>query len=273
MEKSDTPVEQQIEQAAEQQQQQEEKKEHSRHAGHHKRAGHDPEHAIVEEAEPAPHQNESKHARAEGKRTKAATAGQVAGGKIGGEHKFQKDPAFLKTRLAYFDELLAEQQKRFAELPSQPITVTLPDGAKKEGEAFKTSPYDIARGISKQFAEKVVVSKVRYPEGRIASLDAELVNPEVDAEKKGDGWMQWDATRPLEGSCELQLFTFDTPEGKECFWHSSAHVLGETLEQQFGVQLCSGPPTDSGFFYDSYTGSDVSYPPPAFLYPRPFLLP
>jgi len=70
--------------------------------------------------------------------------------------------------------------------------------------------------------------------------------------------MQWDATRPLEGNCELQLYTFDQPEGKETFWHSSSHVLGETLEQEFGVQLCHGPPTDSGFFYDSYTGKDVS---------------
>lgn len=70
--------------------------------------------------------------------------------------------------------------------------------------------------------------------------------------------MQWDATRPLEGNCEIQLFTFDQPEGKETFWHSSSHVLGETLEQEFGVQLCHGPPTDSGFFYDSYTGKDVS---------------
>jgi threonyl-tRNA synthetase len=69
--------------------------------------------------------------------------------------------------------------------------------------------------------------------------------------------MLWDATRPLEGNCEIKLFTFDDPEGKETFWHSSAHVLGETLEQEFGVQLCYGPPTDSGFFYDSYTGQDI----------------
>ena len=111
--------------------------------------------------------------------------------------------------------------------------------------------------ISKQFAEKVVVSSVRYPSGRITTLDTGLENPEAKAEKEGDGWMQWDATRPLEGNCDLKLFTFNDPEGKETFWHSSAHVLGETLEQEFGVQLCHGPPTDAGFFYDSYTGSDI----------------
>jgi threonyl-tRNA synthetase len=79
-------------------------------------------------------------------------------------------------------------------------------------------------------AEKIVVSKVRYPNGRLPNLDEGLINPEETASKQGDGWMFWDATRPLEGNCELQLFTFDNPEGKETFWHSSAHVLGETLE-------------------------------------------
>ena len=41
------------------------------------------------------------------------------------------------------------------------------------------------------------------------------------------------------------------------FWHSSAHVLGESLEREFGVHLCHGPPTENGFFYDAYTGKDV----------------
>lgn len=63
--------------------------------------------------------------------------------------------------------------------------------------------------------------------------------------------------RPLEGNCELKLFKFEDPEGKETFWHSSAHILGQTLENEFGVHLCHGPPTDSGFFYDSYSGKDI----------------
>lgn len=102
------------------------------------------------------------------------------------------------------------------------------------------------------------MAKVRYPNGRIATLDEDLSNPEEDASKEGDGWMQYDVTRPFEGDVSLVLFTFDSPEGKECFWHSSAHVLGESLELEFGVHLTHGPPTDSGFFYDSYTGGDVS---------------
>jgi hypothetical protein len=55
--------------------------------------------------------------------------------------------------------------------------------------------------ISKQLAEKIVVSKVSYPEGRIATLDDGLTNPEADKENNGNGWIMWDATRPLEGNC------------------------------------------------------------------------
>lgn len=107
-------------------------------------------------------------------------------------------------------------------------------------------------------AEKIIVAKVRYPNGRIMTLDDNLSNPEEDASKEGDGWMQYDVTRPFEGDVHLVMFQFDSPEGKETFWHSSAHVLGETLELEFGVHLTHGPPTDTGFFYDSYTGNDVS---------------
>lgn len=48
-----------------------------------------------------------------------------------------------------------------------------------------------------------MVSKVRYPDGRIATLDDGLINPEATAEKEGEGWMFWDATRPLEGNCNI----------------------------------------------------------------------
>lgn len=69
--------------------------------------------------------------------------------------------------------------------------------------------------------------------------------------------MDYDATRPLEGSCEIKLLQFSDDAGRETFWHSSAHVLGETLEVEFGVHLTHGPPTEDGFFYDSYTGKDM----------------
>lgn len=40
----------------------------------------------------------------------------------------------------------------------------------------------------------------------------------------------WDMARPLEGDCELKIFKFDSPEGRDTFWHSSAHILGQVYE-------------------------------------------
>jgi threonyl-tRNA synthetase len=91
---------------------------------------------------------------------------------------------------------------------------------------------DVAAGISKSLAKKVVVAKV-------------------------DGAHVWDAFRPLEGDCALQLLSFDDPDGRETFWHSSAHVLGEALELEFGVDLTIGPALEEGFYYDCYMGDRV----------------
>ena len=47
------------------------------------------------------------------------------------------------------------------------------------------------------------MAKVRYPGPRVGTLDVNLKNPEAENEAKNEGWMAWDATRLLEGSCEL----------------------------------------------------------------------
>ena len=143
-------------------------------------------------------------------------------------------------------------------MPQEAITITLPDGNQKQGVSFKTTPLDVAKMISNQLAKQIIVAQVRYPDGRVATLDDALQNPEEEKSEVGEGWMDYDATRPLEGNCEIKLLKFDDPKGRETFWHSSAHVLGETLELEFGVHLTHGPPTTEGFFYDSYTGVDVS---------------
>ena len=62
-------------------------------------------------------------------------------------------------------------------------------------------------------------------------------------------------TRPLEGDCIMELISFDQKEGKEVFWHSSAHLLGQSLETNFGAWLCHGPSLEQGFFYDSFMGT------------------
>jgi len=131
----------------------------------------------------------------------------------------------------------------------------LPDGNVKEGTSFETTPLKVAEGISKQLAKKIIVAKVRVL-NRVATLDEGLMDPESEKATDPNAFVFWDATRPFEGDVELQLLQFTDDEGKETFWHSSAHVLGETLELEYGVHLTHGPPTQDGFFYDSFAGKD-----------------
>lgn len=65
----------------------------------------------------------------------------------------------------------------------------------------------------------------------------------------------YDLIRPLEGDCELNILDFEDPLGKQVFWHSSAHILGEALELDYGCALCIGPPLQKGFYYDAYIGN------------------
>lgn len=109
------------------------------------------------------------------------------------------------------------------------ITITFPDGAKKEFEAGITA-LDIAKSISEGLARKVLAAKV---------------NGEV-----------WDATRPISNDAELLLLTWDDTDGKKTFWHSSAHLMAEAVEAMFpGVKFWVGPALDSGgFYYDMDLG-------------------
>ncbi|TKY90330.1 hypothetical protein EX895_000328 [Sporisorium graminicola] len=142
--------------------------------------------------------------------------------------EFSPKPAYFDHRIAMFEKLKAEQDAEFAAKPRQPITVTMPDGSKRQGTSYETSPMDIAKEISKSLSERIVISKV----------DDNL----------------WDLERPLEADCKLELFDFESPEGKRVFWHSSAHVLGEACEKHYGCHLCIGPPTEEGFFYEMAMG-------------------
>lgn len=152
-------------------------------------------------------------------------------GSIGGEFILQKTPSFLKDRVDVFDKYYAKMIAEIEAKPHDKITVTLPDGSTKEGEAWKTTPLDIANQISSGLAQHVVAAKVD------------------DA--------MYDLTRVLEKSCTLKLLKFEDEEGKNVFWHSSAHMLGEALENYYGVKLCTGPAVQDGFYYDAYMGGNV----------------
>src|SRR5690606_16807239 len=57
--------------------------------------------------------------------------------------------------------------------------------------------------------------------------------------------------RPLHRDVRLKLLTWDDPEGRSTFWHSSAHLLAEALEAIFPeTKFGIGPPIDNGFYYD-----------------------
>lgn len=157
--------------------------------------------------------------------------------------------------MAIWDAAFEKQEAAYKELPREPIEITMPDGSKREGTSFETSPMDIANQISKQLAKKVVVAKVRF-ESRVATLDEGLACIDEDEEEVKEDWILYDLTRPLEGNCELELLKFEDAEGKIAFRHSSAHVLGQVMECLYGVQLCYGPPTTDGFYYDAYCGQE-----------------
>eukprot|EP00440_Ansanella_granifera_P043333 gb/GFBE01046974.1/.p1 GENE.gb/GFBE01046974.1/~~gb/GFBE01046974.1/.p1 ORF type:complete len:890 (+),score=287.08 gb/GFBE01046974.1/:1-2670(+) len=179
-------------------------------------------------------------------------------GKFEGEFKVQKKAPYIEHRLKVWDRLYKKHQGTLASQPRKAIKVELPDGTVKEGKAFETSPMDIASSISKGLADSAVVAKVIYKEAvdslkQCVVADVEEDEPEQQ-EEEGEQSILWDMTRPLEGSCRLELLKFDHPQGQDVFWHSSAHILGQALEREFGCHLTIGPALESGFYYDGYFG-------------------
>lgn len=104
------------------------------------------------------------------------------------------------------------------------IHIQLPDGAVKTFDAGVT-PLEVARSISEGLARNVLAAKVN---GKV-----------------------WDATRAIPEDASLQLLTWNDSEGKTVFWHSSAHLLAEALEELFPqIKLGIGPAIENGFYYD-----------------------
>ncbi len=112
------------------------------------------------------------------------------------------------------------------------ITITLPDGAQKQYESGVT-PMDVAMGISEGLARNVISASVN-------GTKVETVTP-------------------ITEDAKLVLYTWNDKAGKETFWHSSAHVLAQTLEHLYpGIKLSIGPAIENGFYYDVDLGDDRS---------------
>ncbi len=104
------------------------------------------------------------------------------------------------------------------------INISFPDGAVRQYEAG-VSALDIAKSISEGLARKVLAASV---------------NGQV-----------WDATRAITTDSALKLLTWDDADGKNTFWHSSAHLMAEAVEAIYpGVKFWVGPALDKGFYYD-----------------------
>ena len=104
------------------------------------------------------------------------------------------------------------------------IHITLPDGSIKKFEKGITS-YEIALSISKGLARNVLAAQI---------------NKEI-----------WDINRPLFENVNLRLLTWNDAEGKDVFWHTSAHLMASAIEILYpGVKFGIGPSIETGFYYD-----------------------
>lgn len=104
------------------------------------------------------------------------------------------------------------------------ISIRFPDGASRQ-YPVGTTAMDVAKSISEGLARKVLVAKVN--------------NKVVDA------------STTITEDATIQFLTWDDADGKNTFWHSSAHLMAEAVEALFpGVKFWVGPALDKGFYYD-----------------------
>ena len=104
------------------------------------------------------------------------------------------------------------------------VNITFPDGSVREFEQGVTG-FQIAESISPALARNVVS----------CSVNGETV----------------ELNRPITEDATVAPYPFDDEEGKHAFWHTSAHLLAEALQELYpGIQFGFGPAVEAGFFYD-----------------------
>ncbi len=104
------------------------------------------------------------------------------------------------------------------------IKITFPDNSVREFESGVTG-LQIAESISSRLAQDVLVCSVN---GEIVELN-----------------------RPIQEDASIVFYKWESPEGKHAFWHTSAHLLAEALQELYpGMQFGIGPAIENGFYYD-----------------------
>jgi threonyl-tRNA synthetase len=118
------------------------------------------------------------------------------------------------------------------------ITINLPNGSQKTFDHDKVSLIDVAKSISNSLAKEVLVG----------SSNGIII----------------DTNDRIKNGSKINLFTFNDDEGKNAFWHTSAHLLGAALQELYpNLQLGTGPAIENGFYYDvdfgAYTFTDADF--------------
>ncbi|MBO5560697.1 MAG: threonine--tRNA ligase [Firmicutes bacterium] len=104
------------------------------------------------------------------------------------------------------------------------INITLKDGSSKQYESG-ISVLDIAKDLSEGLARNACCGKI----------NGEVV----------------DLRKPVTEDCELEICTFDSPEGKKAFRHTASHIMAQAVKRLYPeAKLAIGPATDEGFYYD-----------------------
>ena len=92
-----------------------------------------------------------------------------------------------------------------------------------------------------------------YPEGTTGLEIAQSISQKLAKEALGIfvNGVKYDLSRPINQDATVRIVTFDDEEGKEIFWHSSAHLMAEAVEQLYpGTKFGVGPAIENGFYYD-----------------------
>ncbi len=104
------------------------------------------------------------------------------------------------------------------------MNIKLPDGQVKELSSGASS-FDLAKSLSPKLAQAALAAKVN---GNLVDL-----------------------YKPLHENDQVEIITFDSPEGKSVFWHSSSHILAQAVQELFpSAKIAIGPAIENGFYYD-----------------------